>query len=556
MTEINLNIPYARMIPEKAIKRFTTHRLEPETIESNLCHGELIDDRYQIIGILPKIGQLKCYCVTDCLNTTRCGSCGADNHQNSTYCDQCGYYIADSKFLLLVSNQDLTKKFEVLIKKNLKHKGILRFFEGFCWHDNCLIVAQNLENKTLSHLSSPIQFDLIMDWLTLLLESLSFLHKHTIFNVALSATDIFIFPDGPRLANFSEAITTNKNVDKWIQSDIQNLAKTFLMILSKIEPDDNNILYLKSALLKAVQENYRTINDFLNEIKKLKKKEENPAPPFDNKKTILLTDKGASISVGMASDVGMVRTLNEDSVGAFKLTNILQSISTPYGFYMVADGMGGHEAGEEASKIAVEYITRKIFRFFNDDFRSSEKKARQILEDAVFAANQEICKTAKARNNNMGTTITVAFLINNKGYILNVGDARAYLYSNKKLKLITQDHSLVYRLYKIGQLKYDEIYNHPQSNQILCALGELNLQQSLDNLAERANHPYFFEITLNKGDGLLLCTDGLWQMIPDIEIEQIIAKYSHPQHAVDELVELANKNGGDDNISLIFVKTH
>ena len=274
-----------------------------------------------------------------------------------------------------------------------------------------------------------------------------------------------------------------------------------------------------------------------------------------DKKTVFLTDKGVSISIGMASDVGMVRNLNEDSVSALELTNIIQSVSIPYGLYMVADGMGGHDAGEEASKLAVEYITRKIIDSFNGAFELSEDEIRQILEDAVFSANREINKVARLKNNNMGTTITIAYTSNNRAFILNVGDARAYWYSNNKLKLITQDHSLVYRLYKIGQLTYPEIYQHPQNNQILCSLGEPNLQQSLANLAEKANHPYYFNISLERGDGLLLCTDGLWQMLQDQQIEEVLNHNLQPQNAVDELVNLANHNGGDDNISLIYVKT-
>lgn len=284
-----------------------------------------------------------------------------------------------------------------------------------------------------------------------------------------------------------------------------------------------------------------------------KPKLQQPERPDTSKKTVLLTDKGVSISVGMASDIGMLRTLNEDSISVFELTNILESVSIPYGFYMVADGMGGHEAGEEASKIAVEYITRKIISSLNGTFEPSEEKTRQILEDAVFSANRVIYNIAQLKNNNMGTTITIAYIANTRAFVLNVGDARAYILSNKKLSLITQDHSLVFRLYKIGQLSYEEIYQHPQNNQIICSLGEHNLPQCLDNL-EKADHPYFFNVNLDRGDGLLLCTDGLWQMLPDFQIEEILNRISQPQNAVDELVNLANKYGGDDNISIIFVK--
>jgi protein phosphatase len=307
--------------------------------------------------------------------------------------------------------------------------------------------------------------------------------------------------------------------------------------------------------MNAIQGGYQQVRNFLDEIMELNRRFDRPDPLYSAKKTVLLSDNGVGISVGMASDIGMVRSINEDSVIIFELISILQSIATPYGFYMVADGMGGHSAGEEASKIAVEYITRKIISSLNDTVINIKPKIRQILEEAVFSANQEIAKIADLKNNNMGTTITIAFITHSRAFILNVGDARAYLYSNRKLKLITEDHSLVYRLYKMGQLKYHEIYQHPHSNQILCALGEPTLEQCLDNLEKKANHPYFFEISLERGDGLLLCTDGLWQMIPEPEIEEVLNRNHQPQDAVDELVTRANNNGGDDNISLIYVKT-
>ncbi len=556
MTDINLNIPFARIIPEKAIKRFTTHLLEPDNNGQKLSPGAIVADRYEIVARLPDIGKLRCYSVSDHLNTSRCAVCGMENNANATsFCDWCGYYLADGKFLLLEGKQSLTAGFEPVIRNGLNHQGILKFFDKFYYQENYYIIGQCLENKTLSSMDCDIQFFQVLNWIIILLESLELLHSYHIFNVSLSSNEIFLLPDRPRLVNFANSVEEKTNVNQWIQSDIKNLAKTFLLVLSEIKPEDKNVLDLKRILTKAIQGGYHKIVDFIDEIIQHDQKLERPEQLDNDKKTVLLTDKGVSISVGMASDVGIVRRLNEDSVGAFELTSILQSVCNPYGFYMVADGMGGHEAGEEASKIAVEHVTRKIIRSFNNTFEPVEEKAREILKEAVFSANQEIYEIARAKNSNMGTTITIAYLINDRALILNIGDGRAYLYSNKKLELITQDHSLVFRLYKIGQLKYEDIYQHPQSNQILCALGEQNLPQSLDNLAERANHPYFFNIRLKKGDGLLLCTDGLWQMIRDSEMEQILTKHSHPQSAVDELVSLANKNGGDDNISLIFVKT-
>ncbi len=276
--------------------------------------------------------------------------------------------------------------------------------------------------------------------------------------------------------------------------------------------------------------------------------------PWEARKTILLTENGVSISVGKGSNVGMVRTLNEDSLVALELTNILKSVSNPFGFYMVADGMGGHEAGEEASMIAVQLIAKAIIHVLASDMTPLKSQAKSLLEKAVFMANEEISSRARARENNMGTTITLALLLHSQAFILNVGDSRTYHFSNGQLKLITQDHSLVYRLFKAGQLKYEDMAKHPQSNQILCALGDPQLKIFLTNLAEKTAHPYFFQIELEEGDGLLLCSDGLWQMVPDFLIEQILSGSQDPQDAVNRLIDLANHHGGDDNISVIYIR--
>lgn len=556
MNDINLNVPYARIIPEKTIKRFTTRFLDDDMMEPDLYPGDFIANRFEILEVLPDIGLLRCYHVTDHQNINRCGSCGITNiSDSSTFCDRCGYNLADTKFSLLEVTTAQMSGFELLIENNLYHKGIIRFFELIRWNKKNYVAAQYLTNRSLSDVKSKIYFSQAIRWIKILLRSIHFLHRHNLFNANLLPTGFYIFPAGPKLIDFSDALIVRSNAEKWEISDIKNIAKTLSLLLPKIEPKDNNMLYLKSIIMNAIQGEYQRVKDLLDEIIRLGRQLEKNKSSFQAKKTILLSDKGVSISVGMASDVGMVRNLNEDSVSALELTNIVQSVSTPYGFYMVADGMGGHSAGEEASKIAVEYITRKIIRSLNNNFESAEQKVKQILEDAVFAANQEINKISQLKNNTMGTTITIAYVANNRAFIFNIGDARGYLYTNNKLKLITQDHSLVYRLYKIGQLTYDEIYHHPNNNQILFALGDANLKQSLINLAEKANHPYFFEIALERGDGILLCTDGLWQMLRDYEIEEVLNKNLQPQKAVDELIQLANKNGGDDNISLVYVKT-
>lgn len=555
MTDINLNIPYAKIIPETSIRRFTTHLLEPGENDERLSIGSLVADRYEIQAVLPQIGTFKCYSVSDLLNSSHCGVCGNESNSNrDSYCDRCGYFMANNKYLLLGGTHQQTIAFDQLMSKAFEHKGVLKIFDKFYHRKTYFIVGQSLENMTLANFEAFINFDQLRDWLIVLCKAIDLLHQHRIFNIGLGPSDIFLAADGPKLVNFSNSIVARTDDDRWIRSDMKNLAHTFLTILSKRRLQSDSFSLLKSILIKAFRQVYLNASEFIHDLVELNPETKELSCLKDSNIT-LLGERGIRVSVGMASDVGMIRRLNEDSVGAVELTHILQSVSRPCGFYMVADGMGGHEAGEEASKIAIEHIIGKIIQAFNENGVGSSNKYRQFLEDAVFSANNEIFEKARSKNSNMGTTITIAYLVNNRAHILNIGDARAYLFSQQKLKLITEDHSLVFRLHKIGQLRYNEIPGHRQSHQILCALGEPNLKQSLDNLKNEANHPYMFDVKLEKGDGLLLCTDGLWQMIRDSEIEQILCKYPQPQRAVDEMVKIANQNGGDDNISLIFVKT-
>ena len=545
---------YPQSTFEKTLKQFNTRRLEPFSKRQMSSLGKIINDRYQIMQVLPSIDKLNCYTAKDHIDTGRCGMCGAENiDEPSEYCNQCGYYLPDSYFLLLEGNRESTRGFAPLISDRLKHQGILTFFEKFNFNSKYYVVAQNIAHKTLANCDPYIHVTHLLNWAIVLAETLDFLHRHSIFNIDMRLDHIAILAGGPRLINFSDSIVIEKSEQKpRLFTDIKAFAASFLMLLSNIEQQDRKTACLKDIFIKAEQQSFNTAGELIYALA------QDPEKPkkLKSKQTVILSDRGVSISMGKASDVGIVRTLNEDSVVAFELTNILQSVSSPFGFYMVADGMGGHEAGEEASKMAVELITKRIIHTFNNNLEFAPNKAKQILEDTVFATNDEIYRAAKAGKNNMGTTITLALLVNMKAFIFNVGDARTFHYKRGKLELITQDHSLVYRLYKIGQLNYQDIPHHPNSNQILCALGEAKLQQSLNNMAGQANHPYYFNIDLERGDGLLLCSDGLWQMIPDAKIEQTLEKHHNPQQAVDQLVSMANRNGGDDNISLIFVKTY
>ncbi len=265
--------------------------------------------------------------------------------------------------------------------------------------------------------------------------------------------------------------------------------------------------------------------------------------------------------VGKASDCGQKREQNEDSLALVEFTQILQSVTYPLGLYLLSDGLGGYAGGEIASRLAVTSVTRHLLQSLlaenainlNDPI--PQPSFLTLLENAVFAANDHICQQAQLMQNEMGATITAALVVGQNCYLISIGDCRAYHFNKRNgLQLITHDHSLVFSFYLMGHLKFEEIHDHPQRGQILRSLGEAGLRESLLEMMEKANHAYSYQLTLGVGDALLLCSDGLWQTVRDREIEKILATNAHPQQMCEELVDSANRTGGEDNISAIILR--
>lgn len=222
------------------------------------------------------------------------------------------------------------------------------------------------------------------------------------------------------------------------------------------------------------------------------------------------------------SDVGLVRSGNEDSY----------LLNPP--LFAVADGLGGHSAGEVASRVAVE--TLGVMAPSRLDVKALARAIRQANTDVIRAA-----ETGQGRSG-MGTTITAAMVDGPNIIVAHVGDSRAYLLHLGHLQQITDDHSLVADMVRNGQLTEDEARYHPNRSVITRALG------SDPNLIVDT-----FEVEATPGDRLLLCSDGLTTMLTDPEIEQILATSPSPSNAVDRLVARANDEGGHDNITAVVV---
>ena len=231
------------------------------------------------------------------------------------------------------------------------------------------------------------------------------------------------------------------------------------------------------------------------------------------------------------TDTGSKRSSNQDSI--FFSDKPIGALSN---LYIVADGMGGHKAGDLASKMAID-ITVDFIK------KSTLENPIAVLKRAMIFANNEIYKVASEdpELGGMGTTMVAAVIQENKLYVANVGDSRLYVIGDD-IKQITMDHSLVEELIRNGELERKKGRNHPEKNIITKAMG------SKDEVI-----PDFFEIDINPDDKILLCSDGLSNMVEDDEIRDIIVDNTNLEQITSALINRANYYGGSDNISVVVI---
>ncbi|WP_220210541.1 PP2C family protein-serine/threonine phosphatase [Reticulibacter mediterranei] len=253
------------------------------------------------------------------------------------------------------------------------------------------------------------------------------------------------------------------------------------------------------------------------------------------------------LQVGSRLDRGIVRKdePNEDSL--FIAQSILHTLSAParrFALFVVADGMGGQEQGQEASQLALESLAEYVYTSLcskdptPDAFVSLLQKGFQSANQAIYLHNQK-------SGSNMGTTMTAILISDSTAYIAHTGDSRAYLYRQPTgLIQLTHDHSLVAALVEVGAIQPEEVYTHPGRNQIYRYVGRTaTVEVDIES------------VPLAAGDRLLLCSDGLWEMVRDPQIADILARpVRDPSETADRLVQAALTGGGEDNVGVIVVQ--
>jgi len=243
--------------------------------------------------------------------------------------------------------------------------------------------------------------------------------------------------------------------------------------------------------------------------------------------------------------VGMQRELNEDSLMVFTSTLAGNAGNTPFGLYIVADGMGGHQYGEVASNTAIRtfggHIIRKFHPYlFNLPTTPLNESLQTIMHDGVNKTQEAIQREAPGS----GTTLTAVLVLGQQITIAHVGDSRAYsVYPDGRFEAITRDHSLVGRLEELGQITAEEAEKHPQKNVLYRALGQGEVLE-----------PDLFTVAFPRNGTLMICSDGLWGVLSEAEMHKAMSSADTLERACQNLVNAANAAGGPDNISVVLAK--
>ncbi len=251
------------------------------------------------------------------------------------------------------------------------------------------------------------------------------------------------------------------------------------------------------------------------------------------------------LEVGYGLSTGRQRTHNEDAF--FTLTSMFSynETETPFGLYLIADGMGGHKNGEVASELAIRTIAGFILREIYSPLmglnpQPSELSFREVFEISIEKANEEIVRHSYGG----GTTITAVLIVGDQMTIAHVGDSRVYsIDAAGNLEALTRDHSLVKRLQELGQITPEEAAVHPQRNVLYRALGQ-----------GEPFEPEIISTSRPNTGGLLVCSDGLWSIVKQSKIQQFLNAGKSAQETTDLLIDAANEAGGPDNISAVLIR--
>lgn len=490
----------------------------------HLPPGTAVGAHYTIEGLV-RLGEGRMfYLANDArpdLALRRCWSCGFnDTPRAAATCGKCGTALTDRRFLISARwRPERYEAYERFFAKRLHHPGLCAPIDAFR-HQGVLfsVVPYSGEGLMLDE-ASPLPNGRILEVGQRVLGTLAYLHRNGVAIPHLTRANLLISPNG-----------SVRLFDLEIEECFENGGAV---------PPDRRVDALRSLgelLRRYVDIRADELLSFLHEIEIGGRQTDQLGFGREIERRFdTWSSREYPPVLGGMTDVGLTRQLNEDNWG-------WKQLSERACLYVVADGMGGHDGGEVASALAVQTICKKAWEAEQKQ-PTGEDAIEALLDDAFQAANNTVKDQADAKGTDMGTTMVCILVLDGRlGFMANVGDSRGYLLREGQLHQVTKDHSLVQKMVERGRITAEEARHHPHSNILLRTVG-----------TERDIDIDIFRVELEKGDKILMCSDGLWGEVEDRDMESILNTYTDPRIAARELVRAAHHGGGKDNVTLMIV---
>jgi PPM family protein phosphatase len=485
--------------------------------------GERLGDHFAVEGLVRLSEGRMFYLANDNrpdVATRRCWSCNASDTPNAeSHCIRCGEELKPQRFLISARwDNELFSPYNSLQDRNIAHPGLVPTKEVFRSGEVlCSVTDWNNETLMVDE-GAPLEREQLAKLALRGVGLLAFLQMQGVEIAPLRQANFIRSADGD-YKFFDLEISSVQDGPLPPQrccAGIQELARTLKRFSSVMETEFGRVLD------QAVAGDFAGPMEFGRAIENLLQED--------------ISVYGAPHAAAM-TDVGLLRVLNEDNWGWTQLAPDVH-------LYVAADGMGGHEAGEVASRMAVDIICQEATARFARAAQVSAETLENILDESFQAANNGIKSHSEQMGNDMGTTLVATIIYKNElALVANVGDSRGYLMRDAVLHQITRDHSLVARMVEQNRLTPDEARHHPHSNILLRTVG-----------TERNVEIDIFSVELEKGDKLLLCTDGLWGEIEDEDIEAILNHYQDLRVVCREMIRAGHHGGGRDNITIVMAE--
>jgi PPM family protein phosphatase len=514
-----------------------------------LPEGTLLDEgRFLILSAENSVDGLNTYEVKPTVALDVCPNCFlALGAAVGNACPRCGRLLPEPRpehpILLAREIRDAESFARVsqLMTCQLSHRALVTpvsaFIETSFGPVRYFVVVPDVRHRQASRLKTTQRLDDVLSWGISLAEGLAYLHDHAVVLTEVVPESVLLDADAARWRCFGHIALFADETDGEIRSLSSDNVRDLARILVKLATGRDGI----KAAFTLVEPAARVLSQVLRSTGVLKSADF--AVALVRARELIHQQQHVSFRIGAHSDVGRLRKLNEDSLLSVDLSPTLTALAMSVSVVAVADGVGGHSAGDVASRLTVEALSRETDILRTEVAGERQLDAKTWITRAANAANQAVFSEREAMHSDMGSTLVMALLVGRSATVLNVGDSRAYWLTPSGMRQVTTDHSLVQRLIAIGQLTPEEARNHPQKSVIYRVMGDT---------ARLASD--LFEVSLSPGEALLLCSDGLTDMVEDRVLWYVWQEASSPQAACEELVDLANEAGGYDNITVVIAQ--